>query len=663
MKIISANLKLLLLLVLILCSDQMALAEQLSERYIIYRTDKRGSKTSYLRSEARSRKVKLEIQKLGGRRTKRLPLIEGVAVDLPNKRFNRIASRLAKEGYYIEQDFKVELFNSPSGLVPNDPLYSSQRKDLDAIKAPEAWQLSTSASSVVVGVMDTGIDHNHPDLVGNMWQDPASGAHGYNALAGNSNTMDTQSHGTHVAGIIGASGNNGVGISGVSWSVKLMALKVLDGSSGGSISGMVDALGYAVNQKRAGVNLRIINASLGGPSYSKAFEDAIKAVTNENILFIAAAGNSGRDNARFPTYPANFPNVLTVGAVDHTGRWASFSNFNNTRVHIAAPGVNVFSTIPLSLASNQQSAYKAMSGTSMAAPVVAGAASLVLASQPELTVAELRTRLLLTASSFAALKTRVRTGGMINLQQSLARPSTQISGTILSGNGSPVTGVVLTDPWLGSITSNGEGRFSFNSVLLGHNYAITPVKIGYRFNPTIFKGSATTAVNLPITATEVNFTASGYVLLGRTGLAGVTVTDPTLGSVVTDSSGYFRFDRVPLSYRYTFTPELTNYRFSAASASGVASKNITLRFTAAPRTTDIVGTLRLRGAPFAGVTVLTNTGLRAVSAANGAFAIRKVPVASQDVTLTFSRAGFNLQGGYSLTLNQNGVTSVNLNFQ
>lgn len=318
--------------------------------------------------------------------------------------------------------------------TPNDPSYGSLwglnntgqsggTADID-IDAPEAWDFSTGSASVVVGVVDTGIQYNHPDLAANMWTNPgeiaANGVdddgngviddvHGYNAQAENGDPRDDNGHGTHVAGTIGAVGNNSAGVVGVNWNVKLMALRFLGANGSGSLADAIAALQYAVVMKNRGVNLRVLNNSWGGSPPGPSLEAAIEATADAGIVFVAAAGNESNDNDVIPLSPGNvrLPNVISVAALTRTGALASFSNFGATTVDVAAPGVSIVSTYPTS-------AYATLSGTSMACPHVAGAAALLAAHQPQLSPADIRSRLLDTAKPLQNLNGLMISPGIIS---------------------------------------------------------------------------------------------------------------------------------------------------------------------------------------------------------------------------------------------------------
>lgn len=307
---------------------------------------------------------------------------------------------------YAEPDYIYTI----KATIPNDPLWNNLW-GLAKIQAPLAWDITRGSQSVVVAVIDTGVDYNHPDLKDNMWKDPATGYYGKNCITGASNPndpMDDNGHGTHVAGTIGAVGNNGVGVVGVNWQVKIMALKAGD-SSGISLSAAIDCINYAI-QKGA----HIINASWGDYAYSQTLRNAIASAKNAGILFVAAAGNEEYDNDLTPLYPASYDleNIISVAATDQNDLLASFSNYGRNSVHVGAPGVGILSTLP-------NNNYGNKSGTSMASPHVAGLAALLKAQNPSYTWRELKCRIMKGVDPLSSLNGKTITGGRINASKAL----------------------------------------------------------------------------------------------------------------------------------------------------------------------------------------------------------------------------------------------------
>lgn len=303
------------------------------------------------------------------------------------------------------------------------------------IDAPEAWDLTTGSSEVIVAVLDSGIDYTHPDLAANMWTNPGEIAgngvdddgngqiddiHGYDFVNGDGDPWDDHRHGTHVAGIIAAEGNNGQGVAGVSWSTQLMAVKILDENNAGEgdLSDAVAAINYVTHMRSAGVNVRVINASWGylGRS-SVALREAIEAAGEAGILFVAAAGNGdvfGRGidldaEADYGFYPASeeVDALISVAASDFNDDLTRFSNYGLTSVDIAAPGAGIYSTEP---GDRYQSRY----GTSMAAPHVSGVAALVWSMAPDAAVAEVREAIRLGADPQPELQDKLAWGGRLN---------------------------------------------------------------------------------------------------------------------------------------------------------------------------------------------------------------------------------------------------------
>jgi subtilisin family serine protease len=322
--------------------------------------------------------------------------------------------------------------------LPNDPSFSRlwglhntgqtgglADADLDA---PEAWDVTTGSRSVVVAVVDTGIDYRHPDLAANMWRNPGEVAgdgidndrngfvddvHGWDFANNDADPFDDEGHGTHVAGTIGAVGNNGVGVTGVAWNVSLMGLKFLGADGSGTTSAAIAALNYATRMRRDfGVNVVATNNSWGGGGASTALRDAVVAGETAGIVCVAAAGNETANNDSTPSFPGNYA-TLSVAATDASNRLASFSNYGATTVDVAAPGVGIYSTVP-------NGAYASYSGTSMATPQVSGVVALLKAANPQATVSQVRAAILSTAVPVPALAGKVATGGLINAAAAVA---------------------------------------------------------------------------------------------------------------------------------------------------------------------------------------------------------------------------------------------------
>jgi subtilisin family serine protease len=299
-------------------------------------------------------------------------------------------------------------------------------------QAAEAWSAgSTGSNSVYVGIIDEGYQFNHPDLAANAWTnpfDPVDGSdndgNGYVDdtrgwdFNGNDNSVydgTGDDHGTHVAGTIGARGNNGAGVAGVNWNVTFIDAKFL-GPNGGTTANAVKAVDYLTDLKtRHGLNIVASNNSWGGGGYSQSLYDAIGRANAQNILFIAAAGNGGSDGRgdnidSAPSYPASYtnPNIIAVAAINSTGGLASWSNYGSTGVDLGAPGVGIWSTVPTD-------AYASYSGTSMATPHVTGAAALYASLHPGSSAATIKSAILSSTVATSSLAGKTATGGRLNV--------------------------------------------------------------------------------------------------------------------------------------------------------------------------------------------------------------------------------------------------------
>lgn len=316
-------------------------------------------------------------------------------------------------------------------LLPDDPNWGSMwwlnnnNSPQADINAPQAWDVTTGHQEFVIAVIDTGFQMNHPDLAGNIWTNPdeipgngiddddngyIDDMNGWDFYDDDNDPTDVFiGHGTHVAGIIGGRGNNGIGIVGVNWRCRLVPFRFL-GPQGGFSSDSALALDYCVAK-----NIRLSNNSYGGGIYNPTVYEAIaNAATNIGHVFIAAAGNGGEDgigddNDLVPVYPASYglPNIIAVAATNSGNNLPGFSNYGATTVHLAAPGVGLLST-------DLNSAYKNRNGTSVAAPLVTGVAALIYSRHPEWSHAQVRSRILNTVHPVPSLNGRVITGGLLN---------------------------------------------------------------------------------------------------------------------------------------------------------------------------------------------------------------------------------------------------------
>ena len=333
---------------------------------------------------------------------------------------------------------------NPGNPSPNRPPIEDVSEEPDAASDPDlskaygiekvgaiaAWDIQKGSKDVVVAVIDTGVDYNHPDLAFNMWRNPnteeilktgidSSGSNisgdivGWDFIHDDNLPYDDNMHGTHCAGIIGAVGNNGEGVSGVAQRVSIMAVKFLDSAGSGDIGDAIAAIDYAVSR-----GAKILSNSWGGEggtgAEAKALKEVIERSKQAGALFVAAAGNSSSNNDVRPVIPASIKvdNIIAVASTDSQDNMSFFSNYGPASVHIGAPGSGVYSTTP-------GGTYRSLSGTSMAAPHVAGAAALVWAQFPEATYSEIKKRLIASGDSIESLTEKTISGKRLNVFNAL----------------------------------------------------------------------------------------------------------------------------------------------------------------------------------------------------------------------------------------------------
>jgi len=346
---------------------------------------------------------------------------------------------------FAEPDYIVR-----ASAAPNDPYYlngsqwglnntgqSGGVPDAD-IDAPEAWDVLNSAGKVVVAVVDSGIRATHEDLAANMWVNPVDGGHGFNAFTGTNDPTDNFGHGTQVAGLLGAVGNNGKGITGVAWEAQMMDCKCLDGSGNGSDSTVIACLDYARTN-----GARVINTSFDSTNNSVAVFNAIVALRDAGIILVASCGNGKASQLHVnvdvtPTYPACYPldNIVSVAYTSRTDGLGFLSNYGPTNVDLGAPGDQVTSTAN----GSDQSYFVSgpifgISGSSFAAPLVAGACAMMLERYPDETYQQIIARILKATDPIPALAGKCVTGGRLNLWKALSPPINLAS--IPGANGAP----------------------------------------------------------------------------------------------------------------------------------------------------------------------------------------------------------------------------------
>ncbi len=437
---------------------------------------------------------------------------------------------------YMNQDVRIDEveFNYKRYIAvrPNDPFYASQWA-LARLGAEQAWEISSDASNpIIIAIVDTGVDLDHPDLAGKI-------VPGYNFVDNNNNPMDNNGHGTHVAGIAAAVANNGVGISGVSWSSKIMPIKALDDKGAGNDYLVAQGITWAVDN---GAN--IVNLSFGGIQYSTVLKDAVDYAAQKGVVVIAAAGNeAGNGNPVF--YPAALDNVVAVGATDSFDKHAAFSNYGSY-IDISAPGVSVLSTI-------WDNRYGYMSGTSMAAPFVSGAASLILSLNPRMSRDQVEERIKQSADDLGEIGRDDKYGyGQVNLARaisnlsgdtSLAGGSEAIRGKVLSEEGTLLEGARI-ETGARTAFSNVRGEFQFTSIPSGI-YHLTYYADGYYSQRqeyiTVYSG---TTVSPTAILSRLKGEITGRVIDQK--MRAIPGAAVRIGNVVipTDSRGWFRFTRV-----------------------------------------------------------------------------------------------------------------------
>jgi subtilisin family serine protease len=442
----------------------------------------------------------------GASRAKSWGFIDAALAHVPEARRDAISKQLASDPRvrYAEPNYVVH-----ADVIPNDPsfgvLYGLNNTgqaiqgapgtpDAD-IDAPEAWGATTGNSNTIVAVVDTGVDYTHPDLAANMWTNPGEipgngidddgngyvdDVHGYDFVNNDGDPMDdfaTVYHGTHVSGTIGAAGDNNIGVAGVNWHVRIMALKFLNSSGSGSTDAAITAFSYARQ-----MGAKLTSNSWGGGGFSQGLLDAINTNGAAGILTVAAAGNSSSDNDSSPSYPAGYdtPYVLGVAATDNNDNLASFSSYGRHTILLGAPGVNIYSTEAGNL-------YQYLSGTSMATPHVAGAAALLLSVFPSLGPLAIEAILGRTADPKPSLNGITISGGRLNVNNAVrctgprvmllspgdgeaAEVNQPISVELIAGNcgvGTPTVSVTANGANVPLTLQNGEYTGSYTPTSLG----------------------------------------------------------------------------------------------------------------------------------------------------------------------------------------------------
>lgn len=426
--------------------------------------------------------------------------------------------------------------------IPNDPSVSQQYHTA-LMHVPEAWDITTGSSSVVVTVIDTGVMLNHPDLAANIWTNPGEIAdgldndgngliddlHGYDWVNSDSNPTDDQGHGTLVSGIIAAVGNNGIGGVGVNQQAKIQALKVFSNQGTGFTSDVLAAIDYAVNS-----GTDVINMSFGGFPYSEVFEAAIANAGNHGALVVAGAGNNSSNNDITPFYPANYntTNIISVAASDQADQLTNFSNYGAQKVHLAAPGIGIFTTV-------YDGGYGWAWGTSMSTPQVAGAAALVKAANSSLGPTDIKAVILENIDRIDNLNGVVITGGRLNVY---AAVSAALNRTPVPPPTPTPAPVPPADP-----TPVGYLRLTAARVR-GKSYALSLLALD---SADVLSAARVANASVSVRCRETSGRKRRYQRNGTTAVDGI--------------------------YRATLTIRTAKARCSAQAANGVFSSAVTLR--------------------------------------------------------------------------------------
>ena len=361
-----------------------------------------------------------------------VPGLVSIDTSLPVDEALQILARRSDAINYVEPIYIVHSFET----IPNDPQYGALY-GMPQIRANLAWDEHTGDQDFVIAIIDTGLDYNHQDITGNAWTNPGEiqgngqdddgngyvdDIHGYDFANNDSDPYDDNSHGTHCGGTIGGQGNNGVGVVGVNWNCRLVGVKFLSGGGSGSTEGAIAAVQYcAANQ------FKVSNNSWGGGGFSQSLYDGIQNAGDQfGHVFVAAAGNSGSNGA---SYPAAYDctNIISVAASDSNENRASFSQYHISEVDLAAPGVDVVSTVP-------GNGYDSYSGTSMATPHVAGGVGLVYSVMGDSSAEEIIDLILSTVRPVSAWNGLTATGGILDvnaaLEGSFLGPRFELTSTV-----------------------------------------------------------------------------------------------------------------------------------------------------------------------------------------------------------------------------------------
>jgi len=516
----------------------------------------------------------------------------------PSQSKKKVLQRLKEDEAveYAEPNYPIQAQN-----LPNDPMFSElwalrntgQSSGVVGVDLgmEEVWNILTGVPQMIVAILDTGIDYRHEDLAANIWvntreipgnnrDDDGDGLiddyYGYDFNGERGDPMDVSFHGTHIAGTIGAVGNNGIGITGINWRVKLMGLKVLDSAGNGSLSDIVRGIEYAVDH-----GAKVINASWAFPSSlsglpsdpslepSQAMRDAIAAADQAGVIFVAAAGNHGVNSDQLPRYPASYSlrNIISVAATDRNDVLASFSNYGALSIDLGAPGVSILSTYP----NDPNRLYAYATGTSMASPHVAGAAALLWAQNPSLSHREVIDRILQGVQHVSSLNGKTLTGGRLDLARSISLNSTQVNhppvanagsnqfktlGQTVNLNGSAVDadGDALSFEWTLTVPAGSHAVLNTHT---SPQASFTPDVIGtYRASlvaSDAASSSLPSSITIQVTSTSNGTPPTISIQIKRNGVP-TSSTQINVGDLIAlDASASRASGGQALTYRWAFT--------------------------------------------------------------------------------------------------------------